>query len=74
MSVEEKDNLVAVGWNYEGIAWPSADATGDALHRLYNPNAEAGAHHYTNSTEERDFLASLGWQYEGISWFGVIKE
>ncbi|SEO51315.1 hypothetical protein [Denitrobacterium detoxificans] len=46
-------------------------SNGQALYRLYNPNALAGSHHYTTSAEERDFLASLGWQKEGVGWYGV---
>lgn len=62
----EKDNLVAAGWGYEGIAWNAPKSTGAPVYRLYNPNA--GDHHYTMSVEERDFLKSLGWQYEGVAW------
>ena len=62
----EKDNLVAAGWGYEGIAWNAPKNTGAPVYRLYNPNA--GDHHYTMSVEERDFLKSLGWAYEGVAW------
>lgn len=65
-SEKERDNLVAAGWGYEGIAWNAPKNTGAPVHRLYNPNA--GDHHYTMSVEERDFLKSLGWQYEGVAW------
>lgn len=41
------------------------------MYRLYNPNAQSGAHHYTMSEEERDNLVSVGWKYEGIGWFGL---
>lgn len=62
----EKDNLVAAGWGYEGIAWNAPKNSGAPVYRLYNPNA--GDHHYTMSVEERDFLKSLGWAYEGVAW------
>jgi GH25 family lysozyme M1 (1,4-beta-N-acetylmuramidase) len=41
----EKDNLIKKGWRYEGVSWYSGGP--NALHRLYNPNAKAGSHHYT---------------------------
>ncbi len=67
----EKDMLVTKGWSYEGIGWYSAES-GEALHRLYNPNAQgAGSHHYTVSEGERNHLESIGWTYEGIGWYGL---
>lgn len=65
-SVGERDYLVFVGWNYEGIAW-YAPKFGNPVYRLYNPNA--GDHHYTLSAFERDYLVKVGWNYEGISWY-----
>ena len=62
----ERDNLISVGWNYEGVGW-TAPSTGDPVYRLYNPNA--GDHHYTTSASERDALVSVGWNYEGIGWY-----
>ena len=44
---------------------------GMPLYRLYNPNAIAGAHHYTVSSSERDNLKTVGWSDEGIAWFGM---
>lgn len=63
---EERNNVVAAGWKYEGIAW-YAPTSGTPVYRLYNPNA--GDHHYTMSEEERDNLVSVGWSYEGIAWY-----
>ena len=68
-SVKEKDNLVSVGWNYEGIAWNAPIKGGDPVYRLYNPNS--GDHHYTMSKEETDNLVSIGWKYEGVCWNSV---
>ena len=65
-SVEEKDNLVTAGWNYEGIAWNAPIRGGDPVYRLYNPNS--GDHHYTMSAQERDNLVAVGWNYEGVCW------
>lgn len=65
-SEEERENLVAAGWIYEGIAWHAPVAEGIPVHRLFNPNSSD--HHYTTSTEEMDNLVEAGWQYEGVAW------
>ena len=65
-SEEERDNLVNVGWNYEGVAWNAPVYIGEAMHRVHNPNS--GDHHYSASEEEIANLVSLGWQYEGVAW------
>ncbi|MBQ9608246.1 MAG: hypothetical protein IJV15_02225 [Lachnospiraceae bacterium] len=68
---DEKNNLVNVGWKYEGIGWYSDDAQSVPLYRQYNPNAKAGSHNYTTSKDENDWLESVGWKGEGIGWYGV---
>ena len=65
-SEEERDNLVGVGWNYEGVAWNAPIYIGEPMHRVFNPNS--GDHHYSASEEEIAYLVSLGWQYEGVAW------
>ncbi len=65
-SVQERDVLISVGWQYEGIAWNAPTKHGAPVYRLYNPNN--GDHHYTMSAEERDMLVTVGWQYEGVAW------
>lgn len=70
-SVAEKNNLVSVGWNFEGCAW-DAPKTGVAVYRVYNPNA--GDHHYTTNYAEVENLVSLGWNYEGIGWYSDTSE
>lgn len=65
-SEEERDNLVNVGWNYEGIAWHAPIYEGLPVYRVYNPNS--GDHHYTMSQVEVDNLVEVGWQYEGVCW------
>ena len=55
----------------EGIGWYSDDNKGVPLHRLYNPNAQAGSHHYTISVAEKENLEKAGWKYEGIAWYGM---
>ncbi len=63
----EKDNLVLIGWEYEGIAWTAPASSNIPVYRLYNPNS--GEHHYTKDAAEKDILVTLGWNYEGISWY-----
>lgn len=67
----ERNHLIDVGWNYEGVGW-YAPETGNPVYRLYNPNA--GDHHYTLSSKERDYLVSVGWNYEGIGWYSDLDE
>lgn len=64
--VIERDNVIAAGWNDEGIGW-IAPYDGDPVYRLYN--AVGGEHHYTLDKSERDMLLSVGWNDEGIGWY-----
>ncbi|MBQ9279078.1 MAG: hypothetical protein IJ224_10660 [Lachnospiraceae bacterium] len=64
---KEKNNLVSVGWRYEGIGWKAPVKSNTPVYRLYNKNA--GDHHYTMSEKEKDNLVKLGWKYEGIGWY-----
>ncbi len=66
-STEERDHLVSLGWNYEGVGWNAPSSSNTPVYRLYNGNA--GEHHYTMSADERDNLVRLGWKYEGIGWY-----
>lgn len=65
-SKEERNNLVKVGWKFEGNAWNAPIYRGTPVHRLYNPNT--GDHHYTMSLEEVNNLVRLGWKYEMVAW------
>ena len=65
-SVEERDTLVAAGWQYEGVAWNAPVKRGTPIYRVFNPNN--GDHHYTGSMDEVNNLTALGWQYEGVAW------
>ena len=65
--IEEKNNLVSLGWTYEGIAWISPTSSKTPVYRLYNPNS--GEHHYTIDANEKGTLASYGWKEEGIGWY-----
>ncbi len=66
-SVDERDYLSKIGWNYEGIAWNAPAYSDTPVYRLYNPNA--GDHHYTTSVSEKNHLIKVGWSYEGIGWY-----
>lgn len=66
-SAAEKNNLVKVGWRYEGIGWTAPENSNTPVYRLYNPNA--GDHHYTMSASEKDNLVKAGWKCEGIGWY-----
>ena len=68
----EKDHLVELGWNYEGVAWCAPEKSEIPVYRLYNPNA--GDHHYTADVKERDFLIKEGWNDEGIGLYSEESE
>ena len=72
---EERDHLVSLGWIGEDIGWYSDDAKGQAVLRVYNPNAYAmgmtGSHHYTADPGEAEALVALGWIDEQIGWYGI---
>ena len=65
-STEERDNLVAVGWNYEGVGFTFPLTTGKPVYRLYDP--VYGEHLYTMDEEEKARLMAEGWHYEGIAF------
>ena len=69
-STVERDHLISVGWNYEGIGWMAPVTSDEPVYRLYNPYA--GDHHYTLSAYERDHLISVGWNDEGIGWYSAL--
>lgn len=66
----EKNNLLHLGWKYEGVGW-YAPNEGDPVYRLYNPNN--GDHHYTLNVAEKNMLVSVGWRYEHIGWQSATK-
>ena len=65
-SMEERENLVAVGWQYEGVGFTFPLTTGDPVHRLYDP--ATGEHLYTMDIFEMNRLLARGWNYEGIAF------
>ena len=76
--LEEKEALVALGWNDEGYGWvaPSTDKAddkkGSPVFRLYNANA--GDHHYTMDQNEVKTLVAYGWKDEGTGWYSAAKD
>ncbi len=68
----ERDVLIQLGWNYEGIGWLAPVTSNTPVYRLYNQYG--GEHHYTTSIGERDMLISVGWSYEGIGWYSDDQE
>ncbi len=64
---KECNDVVAAGWNEEGMGWKAPATSDTPVFRLYNPNA--GEHHYTTDADERDWLVGLGWKSEGIGWY-----
>ena len=67
----EVKNLVAHGWNDEGVKFYSATNRYYPLYREYNPNAFANNHNYTGSVLENTWLVSLGWKAEGVKLYAV---
>lgn len=68
-SENEKENLVAKGWNFEGLGWLAQKESDVPVYRLYNANE--GVHHYTADAVEKDGLIALGWNDEGIGWYSA---
>ena len=67
----EKDNLVSLGWNFEGITgkvYMHGEKGG--VYRLYNPNT--GEHHYTTKEDELAKCVKAGWKNEGVKFFSVL--
>ena len=62
----ERDDLIAAGWNYEGVAFTFPANTGAPVYRLFDP--ATGEHLYTMDEAEKDMLLSKGWNYEGIAF------
>lgn len=68
-SASEKDQLLSVGWHFDGIAW-NAPSRGIPVYRLYNPFDDW--HTYSMSQDEIDMLVPLGWQVDGIICYSVV--
>ena len=66
-SAKERDALVKLGWQYEGIAW-TAPRSGASVYCIYN--ARNGDHLLTTNVAECDKLVSFGLKQEGIKFYG----
>ncbi|GAB2027709.1 CHAP domain-containing protein [Lactovum odontotermitis] len=60
-------NLVNVGWHYDGIFFYQTSGNGRPVYVIYNPNS--GEHFYTADFNEARSLSSAGWQNQGIAWY-----
>ena len=63
----EREFLISLGWEDEGIGWHAPSISDTPVYRLYN--SIGGEHHYTTSLGERNALISAGWTDEGIGWY-----
>jgi len=69
----ERDQLVKVGWKYEGVGWIAPAVSDAPVYRLYN--SVAGDHHYTMNAGEREALLKIpGWKDEGIGWYSAPED
>ncbi|MGF7485510.1 glycoside hydrolase, family 25 [Lactococcus lactis] len=72
MGLTEKNNLVHLGWGYEGVLGTSYYTMNGQnydkipVYRLYSKNS--GQHFYTKSIEETAFLTKIGWNDEGVAF------
>ena len=64
-STEERDILIAAGWNYEGVGFNFPKA-GRPVYRLYDP--VTGEHLYTMDEAEMQMLLDKNWNYEGVAF------
>ena len=64
---KERDDLVKLGWEDEGIGWFAPEKSESPVYRLYNKYG--GEHHYTLKEAEKDALVKAGWTDEGIGWY-----
>lgn len=62
----EGNNLLSLGWLYEGIAWYFTENADTPIYRLYNP--WIGEHVFTDNDLERGILAGYGWIDEGTAF------
>ena len=63
----ERENLVAAGWNYEGVGFTFSRTTGAPVYRLYD-RYNTFEHLYTMDEAEKNKLIAQGWELEGIAF------
>lgn len=63
----ERDDRIADGWNYEGVAWKAQKSAEIPVYRMYNPNN--GDHFLTQDFATCTELQSKGWIPEGVPFF-----
>lgn len=66
-SKNEREALIGLGWQDEGIAFTMPKGGVVAIYRMYNPNN--GFHMHTASFNEAEALQKAGWRYEGVPFF-----
>ena len=67
----EKDNLVSLGWRFEGtVGKVYMHGEKGGVYRLYNPTT--GEHHYTTKEDELAKCVKAGWINEGVKFFSVL--
>ena len=64
-STEERDFLIANGWQYEGVGF-NFPVAGRPVYRLYEE--KTGEHLYTMDEDEKEALLAAGWNYEGVAF------
>ena len=67
--IYERDDMVRVGYRYEGVAWRSSqNPTSAPVYRLYSSSLKR--HLYTTDQNEKNVLSAGSlWAYEGIGWY-----
>lgn len=63
----EKNDLVKLGWKYEGVAWKAPRGGIHPVYRMYNPGN--GDHLLTIGYDEAREQQELGWKWEGVPFF-----
>ncbi len=67
-SVAERNNLLQVGYPYEGVGWQVTQSiTTTPVYRLYSSKQKR--HFWTASSTEKNNLLKLGYGYEGIVFY-----
>ena len=75
-SADERDTLIPVGWQYEGVGWTATDNRDDVIpvYRLYNRYVPGEDHHYTTDKNEYNELKKFGCIQEGATWYVPSEE